>query len=151
RTRAIRRDAVRSGWGQTAKNSRKALTSELPPITDTVRREETPFAFRVQPSRCELLLVRSLSGFFLKIIADGRIAMRAPRSPETLPDGRWSAWSELAPASIDGARCGQRPTLLPILAPMHKLRLRDKAQARQDARGRSHVPGVRGDEADWGT
>src|SRR5262245_59222383 len=32
---------------QTAKNSRTALTSELPPITDMVRREETPFAFLV--------------------------------------------------------------------------------------------------------
>ena len=40
-----------SAIDQTAKNSRKALTSELPPITDMRAPEETLFAFVVPQNR----------------------------------------------------------------------------------------------------
>src|SRR6516164_5590485 len=65
------------------------------------------FAFLVPPSRCELLLVRSLSVFFFKNNRGWSDPDRAPRSRD-VADGR------RAPDA------GQRDTLFPILAPMRK-------------------------------
>jgi hypothetical protein len=53
--------APRSAPGPNCEEPRKALTSELPPITDVVRREENAFAFLVPLSRCEAILIRQFS------------------------------------------------------------------------------------------
>ena len=65
--------APTSATGDTAKNSRKALTSESPPITDMLRPRGN--ALRLPNA------AKSLSGFGKKI-ADGRIAI-AHRRPRT--------------------------------------------------------------------
>ena len=59
-----------------------------PGIGPMCGREETPFAFLMTPGRSELILVRSLSGFWKKI-ADGRVAI-THRGPRDICDGRWS-------------------------------------------------------------
>jgi hypothetical protein len=56
---------------QTAKNTLKALTSELPPITDMARPRGSAFA--------ELLPIRSVFSFFGKKSQMGAIAHRGPR------------------------------------------------------------------------
>ena len=98
--------------GQTAKNSRKALTSELPPITDVVRPRGAPFAL---PSAAKPFRAASgqIAFGFLEIIADGRAAI-AHRRPETLrrngniPQAstalRWTA-----SGAVDRRGCVPRP------------------------------------------
>jgi hypothetical protein len=76
-------------------------------------REETPFAFLVPPSRCELLLVQIAFGFLEKI----RGWAARDLSPQSQRRRGWSR-----SMSIDTAPdAGQGDTLLPILAPMGKL------------------------------
>src|SRR6516165_12086919 len=68
--------------------------------------QETLFAFLVPPSRCELLLVRSLSAFW-KIIADRQVAIRH-RGPRDVAG--WSMVGGLARyvASHPGHRATQK-------------------------------------------
>ena len=98
--------------GRTAKNSRKALTSELPPITDMVRPRRNGLRL---PSAAKAAASSFWSDRFLfwEKIAMGRVAISLRRSRETFAmvgwwwlliahrgprdvfsDGRWSGWLE---------------------------------------------------------
>src|SRR5262249_16669330 len=79
--------ALFSHIGQTAKNSRKALTSVLPSITDMARpRGNAPSPY--WPSRCELFLVRSLPVFGKKSQMVGSRLLTADRRRCRMVDGR---------------------------------------------------------------
>src|SRR5262249_19998341 len=91
--------------GQTAKNSRKALTSELPPITDMVRPRGNALRLPTAAKPLRAASGQIAFGFGKKSRMGGS---RFPTAdPETLRDGRWSIVGGLAGyvASYPGHRC----------------------------------------------
>src|SRR5262249_26176565 len=94
-----------SPLGQTAKDSRKALTSELPPITDIVRPRGN--ALRLPSAANPLRAASGQIAFgFLEIIADRQVAIRH-RGPRDVAG--WSMVGGLARyvASHPGHRATQ--------------------------------------------